>query len=616
MHWCKFIRSSVQHYEILTRPEYDFRRIRQLVLSSSTGIHGIIVQKKIVSCSVNPSRYRTMSSVIASEQILHGSQPQPDTCNETASRKPQYKSLSYPGRLFDVNRVQNRRSRSQSAKILWNRASSDAKDNDVIFFDRDDPRHFGVVEFLHELRYSQMLSESIEKASAEQKLLHAVKSVSVRQNARIMGAWVFTFFTLAITFFVHVGNLTLPDAMLFSVYTVTTAGFGSIKIPHTTGFLIAVIIFIYLGLASVTILAATLYQWTALNAFNTKQRIPASALEQSIIQRGKSAYKSSELGRAAISLSYLLLLLWTGTIAMMYLEDWNVVEAFFFATYVMTTVGYGSPVAPKSQGGTIFCVFWVPFNISFLSIYMKNLGRYYYKMSGWNTRRIEKQLHNYYLQLSSKEDEFKSPMTIITSSLTSADDKHLKDMKGVMHFVFTQMTVDDIPVKTSIYDFLSPEQHISLQKWLLLPSQWDDVVFASNLSRKPSLPLLLLVQERLAFIIAKDIACHTAPIITVRGEAAVCLSLGTLESVEQKWLIKGGPMKQAFRVVVLEAIMVIGLQKLVLHGADAILSLDPLEVLEIFAKLLAVMADAGTMEGWIARTQKLAEDAFPRSSYV
>jgi hypothetical protein len=460
-----------------------------------------------------------------------------------------------------------------------------------------------------------MLSQSVEQAFVERNYQLAAHTLSIQQNAKIVVAWMLFFLATSITFFVHVGNLTVPDAMLFTVYSVTTAGFGSIRIPHTTGFLVAVIVFIYLGLASVTILAATLYQWTAWKSSTAKKS--RSASYQSIISRGKYIYRSSESGRAAITASYLLLLLFTGTIVMMFLEDWNLAEAFYFATYVMTTVGYGAPVAPKSLAGTIFCVFWVPFNVSFLSIYMGNLGRYYCMITGWNTNRIQRELHRRSMQLTAQEDALTRAVVNLTASTTKHEKfpKRLNKMSDVLQFVLTQMSVDDSLVDTSHYTFLSPKQKSFLQKWLLLPSQWGDSVFSANSSRKPSLPLLLLVQERVAFIIAKDIAGHVSP-VGVKGETTVSVRLNTLDDVERKWLIPEGPIKQAFNIVAMEVLIVVGVHKLVMHGADAIFSLDPLEVVDIFTPLLAAMADAGTMEGWMARTEKLAEESFSRSSYV
>ncbi|KAL7475151.1 hypothetical protein ACHAW6_001078 [Cyclotella cf. meneghiniana] len=290
-----------------------------------------------------------------------------DASNKPRTRNPLLKSLSSPGRLF-----------SGTGRPTANAGGTEK------FFER-------IPEVFHEFRFCQMLSRSTEQAFVDRKYQIAAHTLSIRQNAGIMVAWVLFFFAVSIAFFVHAGNLTVPDAMLFTVYTVTTAGFGSIRIPHTTGFLVAVIVFVYLGLASVTILAATLYQYTSWKSSSSKQHRSASDL--SVIQRAKNIFRSSEIARAAITASYLLLLLLTGTIVMMFLENWNLAEAFYFATYVMTTVGYGAPVAPKTSAGTLFCVFWVPFNVSFLSIYMGNLGRYYCMITGWNTRRIQKELH-------------------------------------------------------------------------------------------------------------------------------------------------------------------------------------------------------------------------------
>ena len=492
----------------------------------------------------------------------------------------------------------------------------------------------GLAEVLEDHRYYQELTKSLEQASAERKLEYMARTSSIRQNARLMTAWMLLFLTLSITFFVHYGGLTLPNAMLFAVYSLTTAGFGSVKIPFTTPFLIAVVVFIFVGLASVTILAATLYQWTAWRAYMAKQH--KSASRKTLIGRIKKIYRSSELGRGLIVAAYLLAILWFGTIVMTFLENWNVMEAFYFATYVMTTVGYGSPVAPVTVAGTWFCVFWVPFNISFLSIYMGNLGRYYYMLTGWNARRIQRKLRKDSMLLSESEVVLTDAVAKATAATTTTTTtsttapaqmpepggnapKTLDSMKDILDFVLTHVSVDDSETPTlppsANFKNLTASQQKALAQWLQLPSPWGNSVFAANQSRKPSLPLILLVQERMAHIIATEIAGHVSP-CTVKSESTLSVTLESMDKVLDKWLIPAGPVEEAFRVVALEALVVVGEHRLVTQGADAVFALGPFQVMEIFLPILAAMADAGTMEGWLARTEKQAGIYFPRASQV
>ena len=84
----------------------------------------------------------------------------------------------------------------------------------------------------------------------------------------------------------------------------------------------------------------------------------------------------NEIEWALMILAYFLALYATGMGSLMHLESWNFGEALYFVTYVLTTVGFGD-VAPSTDNGIWFTIFWLGTNISFVSLYMGNLGRYY-----------------------------------------------------------------------------------------------------------------------------------------------------------------------------------------------------------------------------------------------
>lgn len=121
---------------------------------------------------------------------------------------------------------------------------------------------------------------------------------------------------------------------------------------------------------------------------------------------------------------------------------------------------------------------------------------------------------------------------------------------------------------------------------------------------KPSFALRVLVQERMAEIIATDIAGFQSHVEI--KENTLSVTIDTLKSTADKWLIPRRARK-AFRAVAFHALSFVGEHGLITRGADALYDLTPLEFHELFGPLLAAMGDADTMAGWLASTKILAD---------
>jgi hypothetical protein len=52
-------------------------------------------------------------------------------------------------------------------------------------------------------------------------------------------------------------NLPVNQAMLFTMYTITSAGFGSVPVPKTTGFMVFAIFNIYISISGAAVLVRT-----------------------------------------------------------------------------------------------------------------------------------------------------------------------------------------------------------------------------------------------------------------------------------------------------------------------------------------------------------------------
>lgn len=122
--------------------------------------------------------------------------------------------------------------------------------------------------------------------------------------------------------------------------------------------------------------------------------------------------------------------------------------------------------------------------------------------------------------------------------------------------------------------------------------------------RKPSFALRVLVQERLAEIIAIEVAGYQTRVDI--QENTMAITIDRLKAVLDKWSIPRRARK-AFRGVAFESLYFVGERGLIIRGADALYDLTPFEFHSLFAPLLAAMGDADTMEGWLENTNVLAE---------
>jgi hypothetical protein len=122
--------------------------------------------------------------------------------------------------------------------------------------------------------------------------------------------------------------------------------------------------------------------------------------------------------------------------------------------------------------------------------------------------------------------------------------------------------------------------------------------------RKPSFALRVLVQERLAEIIAVEIAGYQTQVDIKDNTMSV--TIDRLTVALDKWFIPRRARK-SFRAVAFEALYFVGERGLITRGADSLYDLTPFEFHSLFAPILAAMGDADTMEGWLDTTNVLAE---------
>jgi hypothetical protein len=126
-------------------------------------------------------------------------------------------------------------------------------------------------------------------------------------------------------------------------------------------------------------------------------------------------------------------------------------------------------------------------------------------------------------------------------------------------------------------------------------------------SGKPSLKVRLRVQERIAHIIAEEVAGFQND-VTIKG-STVSLTISTLHDTADKWRIPPQAWK-AFRATAFRSLLFVGERDLISDGGDALFQLNAIEFHGIFSPMLAAMGDGPSMEEWLARTDILADAEF------
>jgi Ion channel len=117
-----------------------------------------------------------------------------------------------------------------------------------------------------DIEICQRLDQEYELALEERDIAYTARYRSVRQSACASIGFMALFVTLANVFFVRHADWTVSDSLLFSVYTITTVGYGHLEHPETPAFQVYTMFFILTGISLLTIMVAQVYQCLALEA--------------------------------------------------------------------------------------------------------------------------------------------------------------------------------------------------------------------------------------------------------------------------------------------------------------------------------------------------------------
>jgi hypothetical protein len=125
---------------------------------------------------------------------------------------------------------------------------------------------------MEDIEICQRLDDEYERALEEREIGYNARYASVRQSAFLSVFFMFTYLCLGTLFFMRQAAWTIPDSLLFSIYTITTVGYGPVSgaMPTTPGFQAYTIFYILVGIAALTIMASSkLYLYRTCTAFSS-----------------------------------------------------------------------------------------------------------------------------------------------------------------------------------------------------------------------------------------------------------------------------------------------------------------------------------------------------------
>ena len=287
-----------------------------------------------------------------------------------------------------------------------------------------------------DLEICHRLDQEYERALEEREVGYNAQYTSVRQSAVLSILFMVAFLGLGTLFFMRQAAWTLPESLLFSIYTITTVGYGRSEMPTTPSWQLYVIFFILVGVGGLTVLVAQVYQCIALEASRAQHARdktemkrrgldgrppsfsrsnstnPTSAGEadsdeivdisqQNIphvldsmfrgYDRAKRFFQYNEVGRGISVIFPFAGLILVGALVVGPLEEWTFLESIYFSVVSLTTVGFGD-YQVQHPASIYFCLFWLPTSIGFMSMYLTNVASFYIRLSDRNTRRIERHM--------------------------------------------------------------------------------------------------------------------------------------------------------------------------------------------------------------------------------
>mmetsp|Transcript_24192 Transcript_24192/g.60562 ORF Transcript_24192/g.60562 Transcript_24192/m.60562 type:complete len:322 (-) Transcript_24192:150-1115(-) len=186
---------------------------------------------------------------------------------------------------------------------------------------------------------------------------------------------------LGTLFFTLVEDLNVRDGLYFVIITVTTIGYGDVS-PTTRGGKIFCVFYMYCAIAVIGFVLGEI-------GSHLVERSARRLIKRHLKKKDPMAIfkKKKEAIISKVIVSFVLIIAANlfGVIFLVYAEEFDFTDAFYFAGYTLTTVGYGDLALPENA--RIFMIFYAFIGVAVTTTSIATLANAYVELKSITAMR-------------------------------------------------------------------------------------------------------------------------------------------------------------------------------------------------------------------------------------